>query len=60
MQPSERKNHSQLLNKTTDFVKTVKYYLRYVNKGTLSEMNLQENLVASECDSSFVVSRKNT
>ena len=51
---------SQLLNKTNEFVKSVKYYLRYVNKGTLSEMNLQENLVASECDSSVVVSRKNT
>ena len=50
---------NQLLNKTKDFVKSVKYYLRYVNKGTLSEMNLQENLVASECDSSVVVSRKN-
>ena len=67
MQPSERKNHnksfcamSQLLNKTKDFVKSVKYYLRYVNKGTLSEMNMQENLVASECDSSVVVLRKNT
>ena len=67
MQPSERINHnksfcamSQLLNKTNEFVKSVKYYLRYVNKGTLSEMNLQENLVASECDSSVVVSRKNT
>ena len=66
MQPSELKNHNksfyamnQLLNKTKDFVKSVKYYLRYVNKGTLSEMNLQENLVASECDSSVVVSRKN-
>ena len=49
---------SQLLNKTKDFVKSTKYYFRYVNKGTLSEMNLQENLVASECDSSVVVSRK--
>ena len=63
MQPSERKNHnksfcamSHLLNKTKDFVKSVKYYLRYVNKGTLPEMNMQENLnVASECDSSVVV-----
>ena len=35
---------SQLLNKMKDFVKSVKYYLRYVNKGTVSEMNLQENL----------------
>ena len=66
MQPSEQKNHNksfcamnQLLNKMKDFVKSVKYYLRYVNKGTLSEMNLQENLVASEC-ASVVVSRKNT
>ena len=65
MQPSKPKNHnksfcalSQLLNKTKDFVKRVKYYLRYVNKGTLSEMTLQENLVASECDSSVVASRK--
>ena len=31
-----------------------------MNKGTLSAMSLQENLVASECDSSVVVSRKNT
>ena len=67
MQPSEPKNHnksfcalSQLLNKTKDFVKSVKYYLRYVNKGTLLQMKLQEHLVASECDSSVVVSRKNT
>ena len=67
MQPSERKNHnksfcamSQVLKKTKYFVKSVKYYLRYVNKGTLSEMNLQENIVGSECDSSVVVSRKNT
>ena len=37
---------SQLLNKMKDFVKSVKYYLRYVNKETLSEMNLQENLSA--------------
>ena len=51
---------SQLLHKMKDFVKSVKYYLTYVNKGTLLEMNLQENLVASECDSSVVVSRKNT
>ena len=36
----------QLLSKTKDFVKSVKYYLRYVNKGTLSEMNLQENLLS--------------
>ena len=43
-----------------DFVKGVKDYLRCVNKGTLSEMNLQENRVASECDSSVVISRKNT
>ena len=67
MQLSERKNHNksfcairQLLNNMKDFVKSVIYYLRYVNKGTLSEMNLQENLVGSECDSSVVVSRKNT
>ena len=67
MQLSEPKNHnksfcamSQLLNKAKDFVKSVKYYLRYVNKDTLSEVNLQENLSASECDSSVVVSRKNT
>ena len=47
---------SHLLNKAKDFVKSVKYYLRYVNKGTLPEMNMQENLnVASECDSSVVV-----
>ena len=53
MQPSKRKNHNksfcamrQLLSKTKDFVKSVKYYLRYVNKGTLSEMNLQENLLS--------------
>ena len=39
---------SQLLNKMKDFVKSVKYYLRYVHKGTPSEMKLQENLVASE------------
>ena len=51
---------SQVLKKTKYFVKSVKYYLRYVNKGTLSEMNLQENIVGSECDSSVVVSRKNT
>ena len=51
---------SQLLNKMKDFVKRVKYYLRYVNKGTLSETNLQENFVASECDSSVVVSRQKT
>ena len=51
---------SQLLNKTKDFVKSVKYYLRYVKKGTLLQMKLQEHLVASECDSSVVVSRKNT
>ena len=38
---------SQLLNKMKDFVKSVKYYLRYVNKESLSEMNLQENLSAS-------------
>ena len=38
---------SQLLNKKKDFVKSVKYYLRYVNKETLSEMNLQENLSVS-------------
>ena len=38
---------SLLLNKMKDFVKSVKYYLRYVNKETLSEMNLQENLSAS-------------
>ena len=38
---------SQLLNKMKDFVKSVKYYFRYVNKETLSEMNLQENLSAS-------------
>ena len=38
---------SQLLNKMKDFVKSVKYYLRYVNKETLSELNLQENLSAS-------------
>ena len=37
---------SQSLNKMKDFVKSVKYYLRYVNKGTLSEMNLQENLLS--------------
>ena len=67
MQLSERKNHNksfsamrQLLNKMKDFVKSVKYYLRYVNEGTVSEMNLPENLFASECDSSVVVSRKNT
>ena len=67
MQPSKWKSHkksfcamSQLLNKMKDFVKSVKYYLRYANKGTMSEMNLQENLVASECDSSVVLSRKNT
>ena len=66
MQPSEPKNHNksfcamrQLLNKTKD-CKSVKYYLTCVNKGTLSEMNLQENLVACECDSSVVVSRKKT
>ena len=47
---------SHLLNKTKDFAESVKYYLRDVNKGTLSEMNFQENLnVASECDSSVVV-----
>ena len=52
---------SQLLNKTKDFVKSGKYYLRNVNKGTQSAMKLQENLVAStDCDSSVVVSRKNT
>ena len=51
---------SQLLNKTKDFVKSGKYYLRNVNKGTQSEMKLQENLVAFDCDSSVVVSRKNT
>ena len=50
----------QLLSKTKDFVKSVKYYLRYVNKGTQSAMKLQGNLVASDCDSSVVVSRKNT
>ena len=67
MQPCERKNHKktfcairQLLNKTKDFVKSVIYHLRYVNKGTQSEMNLRQNLVGSECDSSVVVSRKNT
>ena len=67
MQLSERKNHNksfcairQLLSNMKDFVKSVIYYLRYVNKGTLSEMNLQENLVASKCDSSVVVSRKNS
>ena len=38
---------SQLLNKMKDFVKSVKYYLRYVNKETLLEMNLQENRSAS-------------
>ena len=38
---------NQLLNKMKDFVKGVKYYLRYVNKETLLEMNLQENLSAS-------------
>ena len=38
---------SQLLYKMKDFVKSVKYYLRYVNKETLSEMNLQEYLSAS-------------
>ena len=38
---------NQSLNKMKDFVKSVKYYLRYVNKETLSEMNLQENLSAS-------------
>ena len=38
---------SQLLHKMKDFVKSVKYYLRYANKETLSEMNLQENLSAS-------------
>ena len=66
-QPSKRKNLqksfcdiSQLLNKTKDFVKRLKYDLRYVKKGTLSKMKLQENLVVSECDSSVVVSRKNT
>ena len=55
MQPREYKIHakpfcamSQLLNKMKDFVKSVKYYLRYVNKGAPSEMKLQENLVASE------------
>ena len=65
MQPSEWKNHnksfcaiSQLLNKMKDFVESGKYYFRYVNKGTLSEMKLQENLVGSECDSFVVVSRK--
>ena len=51
---------SQSLNKIKDFVKSVKYYLRYANKGTPLEMKLQENLVGSECDSSVVVSRKNT
>ena len=65
MQLSERKNHNksfcairQLLNNMKDFVKSVIYYLRYVNKGTLSEMNLQENLVGSECDSSVVFFKK--
>ena len=67
MQPSEQKNHnksfcamSQLLNKMKVFVKSGKYYLRYVNKGSLSQMNLRENLSASERDSSVVVSRKTT
>ena len=49
---------SQLLNKTKDFVKSAKYYFRYVNKGTLSEMKLQENLVASEWHSSVVFFKK--
>ena len=44
-----------------DFVESVMILLEInVNKGTLSEINLQENLVGSECDSSVVVSRKNT
>ena len=39
---------SQLLNKTKDFVKSVKYYLRYVNKQTPSEIKkLQESLAVS-------------
>ena len=49
---------SKSLNKMKDFVKSVKYYWRYVNKWTPLEMKLQENLVGSECDSSVVVSRK--
>ena len=66
MQPSERKNHnksfcanvSQLLNKAKDCQKC-KILLEIGKKGTLSEMNLQENLVVSERDSSVVVSREN-
>ena len=38
---------SQLLNKMKDFVKSVKYYLRYVNKETPSEIKLQESLAVS-------------
>ena len=38
---------SQLLNKMKDFVKSVKYYLKYVNKGTPSEIKLQESLAVS-------------
>ena len=64
IQPSDRKYYkksfcamSQLLNKSKDFVKSVKYHLRYANKGTLSEMNLQENLVAlSECEQAILLS----
>ena len=42
--------HEPVIKENKDFVKCVNYYLRYVNKGTLSEMNLQENLVTTECD----------
>ena len=41
-----------------DFVKSVKYHLRYVSKGTPLEVKLPENLVASECDSSVVFFKK--
>ena len=67
MQPREYKIHakpfcamSQLLSKMKDFVKSVKYYLRYVNKGAPSEMKLQENLMLHLSDSSVVFSRKYT
>ena len=35
------------LNKTKDFVQSIKYYLSYVNKGTPLEIKLQESLAVS-------------
>ena len=67
MQPSERKNHnksfcanvSQLLNKAKDCQKCKILLEIGKQRNSVGDMNLQENLVVSERDSSVVVSREN-